>query len=122
MRPCVLRESGQQPSCFGWGAFAPASVAGRASAAASVGASMVIVSSHIAKHRDAIGAGVIVAIEPHRIRAVAARRVADNGPVTIWIEGRPLAPRSCILIDSDRVRVATWFRKVAPLRPRYLRN
>jgi hypothetical protein len=30
--------------------------------------SMVIVSSHLGNHRDAIGAGVVVALEPRRIR------------------------------------------------------
>jgi S1-C subfamily serine protease len=78
-------------------------------------ASMVIVSSHIAEHRDAIGAGVVVAIEPHRIRAVTARHVADNGPVTLWVNGRPwaaeivrtFADRDLAVVDAVDVRLDT---------------
>lgn len=51
--------------------------------------SAVIVSSHIASHRDAIGAGVVVAVGPYGVRIVTAKHVADAGDVTVWIEGTP---------------------------------
>ncbi len=51
--------------------------------------SAVIVSSHIANHRDAIGAGVIVAVRPYGVRIVTAKHVADAGAVTVWIDHTP---------------------------------
>jgi S1-C subfamily serine protease len=74
---------------------------------------MVIVSSHIADHRDAIGAGVVVAVTPHRIRVVTARHVADNGPVTVWIKGhawpgeivRTFANRDLAVVDAADPRL-----------------
>jgi S1-C subfamily serine protease len=96
-------------------AAAPAAIAEPAAGAVRARASMVIVSSHIAEHRDAIGAGVIVAIEPHRLRVVTARHVADNGPVTIWIDARAwageivrtFANRDLALVDVADPRLDT---------------
>ena len=53
--------------------------------------SAVIVSSHIAAHKDAIGAGVIVGRVPGGLRILTARHVADAayGDVTVWIDHAP---------------------------------
>jgi S1-C subfamily serine protease len=96
-------------------AVARPSVAEPTDAAARARESMVIVSSHIGENRDAIGAGVIVAVLPRRIRVVTARHVADNGPVTIWIDGRPwaaeivrtFADRDLAVLEADDVRLDT---------------
>lgn len=49
--------------------------------------SAVIVSARIGPHRDAIGAGVIVAIVPFGLRVLTARHVTQSGDVTVWIAG-----------------------------------
>jgi S1-C subfamily serine protease len=72
-------------------AVAQPSPADPAAGAARARESMVIVSSRIDEHRDAIGAGVVVTVQPRRIRVVTARHIVDNGPVTVWIDGRPWA-------------------------------
>ena len=69
-------------------------VAGRTACAdptADTRSSAVIVSSHISDQRDAIGAGVIVAVGPNGIRVVTAKHVADWGAVTVWIDRTPYA-------------------------------
>ena len=45
----------------------------------------MIVSAHLGDHRDAIGAGVIVARIPYGIRVVTAKHVIRVGNVTVWI-------------------------------------
>jgi S1-C subfamily serine protease len=72
-------------------AVATPAAADPTAAAARARESMVIVSSRMDRRRDAIGAGVVVALQPRRIRVATARHVVDNGPVTIWIDGRPWA-------------------------------
>jgi hypothetical protein len=49
-------------------AVAAPAIADLTAGAARARESMVIVSSHLGNHRDAIGAGVVVALEPRRIR------------------------------------------------------
>jgi S1-C subfamily serine protease len=96
-------------------AIATPSAAGPTPGAARARESMVIVSSHIDEHRDSIGAGVVVAVQPRRIRVVTARHVADSGPVTIWIEGRPwpaeivrtFADRDLAVVEAVDVRLDT---------------
>ena len=71
-------------------------------------AAAVIVSSHISEHRDAIGAGVIVAVHPNGIRVVTAKHVADSGDVTVWIDhvpypaeiARPCFHRALAVVDA----------------------
>lgn len=69
--------------------------------------SVVIVSAHLGFHRDAIGAGVVVATLPAALRILTARHVTQTGDVTIWIEGigypaevvRTFAHRDLAVVD-----------------------
>jgi hypothetical protein len=62
---------------------------------------LVPLSSH------AIGAGVVVALQPRRIRVATARHVVDNGPVTIWIDGRPWGDTSKARTNGSASAAAT---------------
>lgn len=70
--------------------------------------SMVTVSAHLGYHRDAIGAGVVVAVGPYGIRIVTARHVISEGDVTVWIDRvaypadvvRTFAHRDIAVIDA----------------------
>lgn len=70
--------------------------------------SMVVVSAHLGDHRDAIGAGVVVARGPYGLRILTARHVAAAGDVTVWIEGvgyrsdmvRTFAHRDLAIVDT----------------------
>lgn len=75
--------------CLFWSCLAALPVSGAASESANAFSSFAIVSSRIAEHQDAIGAGVIVSMRPHGLRVITARHVADRGAVTVWIERRP---------------------------------
>jgi S1-C subfamily serine protease len=90
---------------------------------AALPASVVIVSAHIGPHRDALGAGVIVAADALRLRALTAKHVTVWGPLTLWLRGRPypaevvrtFAHRDLAVVDAlvpvrerdDDVRPAT---------------
>lgn|GEM_PF-1875754 len=50
-------------------------------------ASAVIVWSHLGPHRDAMGAGVIVASFGDRLRILTARHVIDGGAISVWHGG-----------------------------------
>jgi len=63
--------------------------------------SFAIVSSRIAEHEDAIGAGVVVSLRPHGLRVITARHVADRGAVTVWIGRRPY-PAEVVRTFADR--------------------
>jgi S1-C subfamily serine protease len=76
-------------------------VAGEIDAAQRARASMVVVSSKLTATSEAIGAGVVVAVQPQRIRVVTARHVAEHGPVSIWVNGRPW-PAAIVRTFPDR--------------------
>jgi len=62
---------------------------------------MVIVTSKLTASDGAIGAGIVVAVQPQRIRVITARHVADHGPASIWIVGRRL-PAEIVNTFADR--------------------
>lgn len=94
---------------IGLAAMAPPASAGQTTPDANRSrAAVVIVSARIGYHRDAIGAGVVVAREPFGIRIVTARHVTEGGEVTVWIDGvgyrgdvvRTFAHRDIAIVDA----------------------